>query len=435
MSHCSRPFMWAATLALGALCSSAALAQITETSVTLRWTAPGDDGQIGRATRYDLRWSLSQISTVGEFAAATPVSGAPLPQDAGTAEAATVSGLVPGTTYWFSLRTLDEAGNISVLSNAATATTLASTDVARPAPVPLTLTSTAPTSATVSWSDAGDDSLTGVATATELRWYTAPITEANWAQATVVFGVPAPAAPGTTHTLTVNGLDRTRDLWFAARARDDVNRVSGLPASLLVPHLLDTEPPAAPAGLSAALETGTGVRVRWTANAEADLAGYHVYRAPSASALYTRLTSGIVNTNAYVDTNAPDSVSLWYAVTAVDATGNESARSAPFRVFLHGGDIAAWSVMAPYPNPSRSGAPVTLPLEIPAAGPYSATVEVQDAAGQHVRTLHIANASPGPLGLVWDGRNDAGRDTAPGLYRAWLRAGDRRQLVRIVRMP
>ena len=435
MSHCTRPLMWAAMLALGTLCCSAAQAQITETSVTLRWTAPGDDSLSGRATRYDLRWSPSRVSTAGEFAAATPVSGVPLPQDAGAAETATVSGLVPGTTYWFSLRTLDEAGNVSILSNAATATTLASTDLLRPAPVALLLAGTSTTSATVSWSDAGDDSLTGVATATELRWHTTPISEANWTQATVVFGVPAPAAPGTVHTLTVNGLDRTRDLWFAARARDDVNRVSGLPAPLLVPHLLDTAPPAAPAGLSAALDAGAGVRVRWSANAEADLAGYHVYRSPAASALYTRLTSGVVNTNSYLDTSAPDSVSLWYAVTAVDATGNESARSAAFRVFLRGGDLTAWSVSAPYPNPSRAGAPVTLPLEIPAAGPYDATVEVQDAAGQHVRTLRIANATPGPLGLVWDGRNDAGRDTSPGLYRAWLHAGDRRQLVRIVRKP
>jgi hypothetical protein len=37
--------------------------------------------------------------------------------------------------------------------------------------------------------------------------------------------------------------------------------------------------------------------------------------------------------------------------------------------------------------------------------------------------------------LSWDGRNDAGRATVPGVYRAWLKAGDRRQLVRFVRMP
>jgi chitodextrinase len=415
--------------------ATATSAQVTETTVTLSWTAPGDDSLSGRATRYDLRWSLAPITTVQQFAAAVPVTGVPLPQDAGSAESATVSGLTPETTYWFSLRSLDEAGNVSVLSNSATATTLPSSDLVRPAPIALSLAGSTSSSVTVGWNDVGDDSLTGVATATEMRWFTAPITDANWTQATAVLGLPAPGDPGTAHTHTINGLDRTRDLWFAARARDDVNRVSGITSSLQVAHLLDTAPPAAPAGLSATVETGSGVRVRWTANSEPDLAGYHVYRSPSATAVFTRLTSSPVPTNSYLDTTAPDSVSLWYSVSAVDATGNESARSAAFRIFLHGADISAWSIDAPYPNPSQAGAPVTLPLEIPAAGPYDAVVEIQDAAGQHVRTLRVTSAPPGPLALAWDGRNDSGRATAPGLYRAWLRAGDRRQMVRIVRMP
>ena len=434
MSHRFRTtwLLWLVTLVVLA---PRAHAQVAETSVTLHWTAPGDDSLTGRATRYDLRWALSPINTAQAFNSATPVSSVPLPQDAGAAESATVSGLTPETTYWFALRTYDEVGNVSILSNAASATTLASSDVLRPAPVPLSVASTSTSSVTLAWTDSGDDSLTGNATVTELRWSTAPITEGNWDQATVIFGVPAPGAPGTAHTLPVNGLDRTRDLWFAARARDDVNRVSALSAPLQVPHLLDTAPPASPSGLSSAPLPSSGVHVQWAATSEADLAGYHVYRAPTASALYTRVNATLVPGNQYDDASAPDSVSLWYAVTAVDATGNESARSAPFRVFLHGGDIAAWNVAAPYPNPSPAGGSVTLPIDVPAAGPYDATIEIQDAAGQHVRTLRVSNASPGPLAVVWDGRNDAGRATAPGLYRVWLRAGDRHVMTRIVRVP
>jgi flagellar hook assembly protein FlgD len=78
---------------------------------------------------------------------------------------------------------------------------------------------------------------------------------------------------------------------------------------------------------------------------------------------------------------------------------------------------------------------VNIPLEIPAAGPYDATLEIQDSAGQHVQTLVVRNATPGPYVLQWDGRNVAGRATAPGLYRGWLRAGDVRKLVRILRTP
>ncbi len=412
-----------------------AVAQVTETSVTLAWTAPGDDSLTGQATRYDLRWSLTPINTLADFAQATPVVGVAAPQLAGAAESTNVTGLTPETNYWFALRTQDEAGNASALSNLAQATTTASTDVTRPAPLTLAISATGTTSVTLSWADVGDDSLTGTATALEFRWSTAAITEGNWQSANVVFGAPAPGPPGTAHQLLIPGLDRTRDLWFAARARDDVNRAGAVSGPLRVPHLLDTAPPATPTGLTAAPEAASGVRVHWAANAEADLAGYHVYRALSASAVFAQLTSTPVVTNDYLDGTAPDTLAVWYAVSAVDATGNESARSAPFRTFLRGGNIAAWSATTPFPNPSRADGPVTLPIEVPGAGPYDATVVIQDAAGQHVRTLRVLNASPGPLALVWDGRNDAGRPTAPGVYRAWLRAGEQRVLVRFVRTP
>jgi chitodextrinase len=422
-------------LLLMAAVARPALAQVTETGVTLAWTAPGDDSLTGQATRYELRWSRAPINTPAEFALATPVAGVATPQPAGAAESASVTGLTPETAYWFALRTLDEAGNASELSNLAQATTLASTDLTRPAPLALALAAAGTSSVTLSWSDVGDDSLAGTATAVEIRWSTTAIGEGNWNSATVVFGVPAPGPPGTAHQLLVPGLDRTRDLWFAARARDDVNRVSAILGPLLVPHLLDTAPPATPSGLTAAPEAGSGVRVRWAANAEADLAGYHVYRALSVSAVFAPLTSTPLAMNEYMDITAPDTFSVWYAVSAVDAAGNESARTAPFRAFLRGAGIAAWNATTPFPNPSRADGPVTLPIDVPPAGPFDATVEIQDAAGQHVRTLRVANASPGPLALVWDGRNDAGRATAPGVYRAWLRAGERRVLVRFVRTP
>ena len=410
-------------------------AQVTETSITLVWTAPGDDSLLGQATRYDLRWSLTPITTLADFAVATPVNGVAAPAIAGSTESATVLGLTPATQYWFALRTQDDAGNLSDISNIVTGSTLVSTDVTRPAPVPLALVSVTNTSVRVSWTDSGDDSLTANASATELRWATSAITEANWAAATVVGGVPAPGAPGTPHQLTIGGLDRTRDLWFAARARDDVNWSSGVATALFVQHLLDTAPPATPGGLAGTVEPVRDVRLRWTANSEPDLAGYHVYRALSAGGSQTRLTSSPAATNQFLDNATPDSVSVWYAVSAVDATGNESARSALQRVYLVGTGTSTWDLSAPFPNPSPVGGGVTLPLEVPAAGPYDARIEIQDGAGQLVRMFSLRGVAPGPLSLVWDGRNEAGRATAPGVYRAWLRAGETRKLVRILRAP
>lgn len=423
-------------LALGAvLAPRRAHAQITETSIGLAWTAPGDDSLSGQSTRYDLRRSRTAIVTLADFQLATPVNGTPTPAPAGSAQSAVATGLQPNTRYWFALRTQDDAGNWSGLSNIVSATTAVSSDVERPAEVALVLLDATDNSATLSWSDVGDDSLTGNATSVEIRWATSAISDATWTSATPVSNVPAPGAPGTAHQLIVGGLDRTRDLWFAAQASDDVNQVSGITASLLVPRLLDTAPPGTPSGISATVESVRNVHLRWSANPEPDLAGYHVYRSLTATGTQTRLTGTSIATNDFVDSAAPDSASLWYALSAVDATGNESARSARFQVYLAAAGITDWGVLAPFPNPSRVGSLVNIPLEIPGAGPYDATLEIQDAAGQHVQTLTIRSAPPGPYLLQWDGRNAGGRPTAPGLYRAWLRVGDTRRLVRILRTP
>jgi len=84
--------------------------------VTLSWTAPGDDGLVGRATRYDLRYSKSPITTAN-FAQATVVVGVPLPGPAGFTEHYAVGGLNSGSTYYFAIKTVDESGNWSAISN------------------------------------------------------------------------------------------------------------------------------------------------------------------------------------------------------------------------------------------------------------------------------------------------------------------------------
>jgi hypothetical protein len=62
-------------------------------------------------------------------------------------------------------------------------------------------------------------------------------------------------------------------------------------------------------------------------------------------------------------------------------------------------------------------------------------VEIEDGAGQHVRTLRVTGATPGAYALAWDGRNDAGRVCAPGVYRMWLRAAGQAKLVKMLRTP
>lgn len=107
----------------------------TASTITLGWTAVGDDGLSGTAARYDLRYSTTLI-TADTFAGALPVAGLPAPRPAGQAEAFVLGGLQPGTIYYLALRVADEAGNWSDLSNVSSA----STQAASAALVELTLT-------------------------------------------------------------------------------------------------------------------------------------------------------------------------------------------------------------------------------------------------------------------------------------------------------
>ncbi len=95
----------------------------TSNSVYLRWTATGDDGDVGYATSYDVRYATDPIDETN-FLAATPAAATPPPAPAGVEETMEVLGLSTETTYYFALRALDEWGAAGPVSNSAAATTL-----------------------------------------------------------------------------------------------------------------------------------------------------------------------------------------------------------------------------------------------------------------------------------------------------------------------
>lgn len=111
--------------------ASVAVSTVTDTSATLAWTAVGDDSLTGTATSYQIRYSTAPI-TAANFASATAAAGAPAPAAPGTPQSLIVRGLSRQVTYYFALRTADEAGNLSALSNVPSATT---TDTMAPAAI------------------------------------------------------------------------------------------------------------------------------------------------------------------------------------------------------------------------------------------------------------------------------------------------------------
>ena len=83
----------------------------------------------------------------------------------------------------------------------------------------------------------------------------------------------------------------------------------------------------------------------------------------------------------------------------------------------------------PVPNPGVSG--VTLRFALPQAG--RASLEVFDAAGRRVTTLHEGMRPAGEQTVPWDFRDRAGREVPNGVYVVRLRAGGEVLTQRVVR--
>lgn len=92
----------------------------------------------------------------------------------------------------------------------------------------------------------------------------------------------------------------------------------------------DVFPPPVPTALTAVNSAGA-VDLLWAASTASDLAGYNVYRSEDGGP-YQRVNKKLVLTPIFHDTSVVPGHHYQYAVTAVDLSGNESARSKPASV-------------------------------------------------------------------------------------------------------
>jgi alpha-tubulin suppressor-like RCC1 family protein len=214
----------------------------TTASVTLTWTAPGDDGSAGTASTYDIRYSTAAM-TEANWASASQCSGEPAPKVAGSAETFTVTGLSPDTTYYLAIKTADEVPNWSALSNVPNRQTAVAADTSPPAAVTgLAASGATTTSATLTWTAPGDDGSAGTASTYDVRYSTTAITEANWVSASQCSGEPTPKAAGSAETFTVTGLTANTTYYFAMKTADEVPNWSAL--SNVVSKKTEGVPPA-----------------------------------------------------------------------------------------------------------------------------------------------------------------------------------------------
>lgn len=87
-----------------------------DTSVWLKWTAPGGHWNEGQASNYDLRYSQTTLNELN-FDSATPFTPVPPPSTYGSTDSVLVTGLSSGTKYYFAIKSTNSEGQISAISN------------------------------------------------------------------------------------------------------------------------------------------------------------------------------------------------------------------------------------------------------------------------------------------------------------------------------
>jgi len=426
--------------------------QASPNSIDLTWTAPGDDGDVGTAAQYELRYSTSVI-TEANWSAATLVSGLPAPQVAGSAESFTVTGLQSSTTYYFAIKAADEMPNWSALSNVASASTTVET-TAPSAIANLGAGNETETSIELVWTAPGDDGMLGTAAQYDIRYSTSPIGDANWDQATQVSGEPSPKAGGSAEAFVVSGLVAGTTYYFAVKVADEVPNWSGLSNVVSRTTATDQTPPAAIDDLQASSGENNGeIDLVWTAPGDDGHTGIaDLYAIAYSKEVITeanwQLTSTVSDPPAPLEPGSLQAFTItgldfgdvyYVAMVTGDDNGNISGLSnidtavSTFSIISdvdddQGNVPTTFELSQNYPNPFNPS--TTIEYAVPRTGHVRLTV--YNVLGQVTTTLVDMVQTPGQYTAVWDGTDQSHQPVATGVYLYHLQAGEHIQSKRMV---
>jgi chitodextrinase len=212
-----------------------------------------------------------------------------------------VSGLTNSTTYVFTVKAKDAAGNISVASNAVSVTTLSpAPDTTAPTAPVLSASGTTFTATNLSWSGAADN---------------VAVTGYDVYKDGVLLGSTSSTSYG------VSGLTASTSYAFNVRAKDAAGNISvdSNTVNVTTPTP-DTTAPTAPT-LSASGTTTTTTNLSWSgATDNVAVTGYDVYRNGSLLGSTTSATT-------YAVSGLTASTIYTFNVKAKDAAGNVSSNS------------------------------------------------------------------------------------------------------------
>ena len=184
------------------------------------------------------------------------------------------------------------------------------------------------------------------------------------------------------------------------------------------------------ASFSAKFSGFDGVRIQWLTSREINNLGFNILRGKSMNGTFTQVNPERIQPNArgeyvFFDREARSGGRLFYMLEDVDLNGART-RHGPIAV-----DIAApdnFELTQNYPNPFNPETKIR--FQLPAGG--RVVLMIFDVLGRQVRTLVAGERESGYHEVVWDARNDAGKQVSSGIYYYRIVARDFRETRRML---
>ena len=138
-----------------------------------------------------------------------------------------------------------------------------------------------------------------------------------------------------THTFELTSLMPATTYIFQCLGTDKFNRTIQSEIMTFTTGVASRGEP--PTGLRIAKVTGNAAfSLSWNADAQADLAGYNVYRSTSMDGVFEKINNGIVQQPSYVDMGVTTGEKYCYRVTRVAGSGDESSVSETVSMVMPG---------------------------------------------------------------------------------------------------
>jgi hypothetical protein len=359
-------------------------------SFQLYWTTPGDDGNIGTASYYVIKYSLTPIAD-SNWDQAIIAPNPPIPLAAGNQQNFVVNGLYCGGYYYFGIKTYDDVGNVSPLSNI---TSGYASGI--PAPTPIS---------------AQIDSLAGSAMLTARTVSSHYPIYYEFALDTVsTFTNPAIEVPfivDTVASVTYGSLTSPAIYYWRCRAMasnhsdssrwSDINAFNLANIDVIAPQVTITSPQAGDT------LSNDSVVLSWFATDNGTITHFDVAYSTDAGSSWIPYADSVGGDSGYYVIPNPGLGSICgVRVACYDQAENRGADSVLFFLVSindqPGSHPDEYSLLAAYPNPFNPSANIRYAIPVVS----HVTIEVYDLLGHRIETLIDKDQQAGYFEVTWN---------------------------------